>query len=58
MADIINFPDKTDAYDRSCGECGSSLFTWQTYSSQEELHALECAECGEVYPISGVSDED
>lgn len=58
MADILDFPDKSEAYDRSCGECGASIFTWQTYDHSDSVHSLECAECGEVYPLSGLSNDD
>jgi hypothetical protein len=58
MGDILEFPDKTEAYDRSCGECGASIFTWQTYDQANLLHSLECAECGEVYPLSVLENDD
>lgn len=58
MVNIIEFPDKSNTYDRSCGECGSSIFTWQTSDEADLMHVLECAECGEVYPLSSLSSDD
>ncbi len=58
MVNIIDFPDKSSTYDRSCGECGSSIFTWQTSEQGELVHILECAECGETYALSGLDSDD
>ena len=53
MADIIEFPEKSDIYDRSCSECGCPTFTWHTSSTDGEAHVLACMECGTVHGVSG-----
>lgn len=52
MANVIDIDEYRDqAYDRSCGECGSTIFTWHTF--EEETHLLVCVECEAPYGISG-----
>jgi len=58
MGDIVDLKlVKQDAYDRSCSECGAVTFTWETFSENEENHALVCTECGEYYLLHGLEKE-
>lgn len=55
MGDVVDLKlVKQDAYDRSCSECGAVAFTWETFSENEENHALVCTECGEYYLLHGL----
>jgi len=58
MGDIIDITYvRKDCYDRACSECGAGTFTWETFSNNEENHALVCTECGEYYVLYGHEKE-
>jgi len=53
MGDVIDFTKDSGVYDRSCGECGCSIFTWQTSSECEDEHYLICGDCEYPYFFNG-----
>lgn len=59
MGDVVDLSGwrGDDAYDRYCSECGAGNFSWQTFHSDEENHAVVCLECGEYYLIYGIEKE-
>lgn len=53
MGDVIDFNKDHGIYDRSCGECGCSIFTWHTNQEDEDSHVLMCVDCDTAYSIFG-----
>lgn len=53
MGDVIDFNKDHGIYDRSCGECGCSIFTWHTSQEDEDSHVLMCVDCDTAYSIFG-----